>query len=231
MRARESSPSRASRSRICALIPTRSAWLGAMTPVRSRISGESFNHRAATAPAMFSGLTSATLPPSFSNACLISPARLASTAAFRSGFLWRMIWSMVAIGMPAPCNWANALPASTASSCFSSPTNTTLGSRSDLAIRNRSRICTVEASEASSTTRTDFENAARMVFAPLPVRRPSAIPAFRARNRCSVSLSMPASAASVLTAEADGASPISRYPFFSASARARRSMVVLPVPA
>ena len=98
-------------------------------------------------------------------------------------------------------------------------------------MRSRFLICTVEASEASSTTSTDLENFPRNAFAPFFVSRPSATPAFRARNRCSVSLSMPASAASVLTAEADGASPIIVYPFFSASARARRSMVVLPVPA
>ena len=42
---------------------------------------------------------------------------------------------------------------------------------------------------------------------------------------------MPASEASVCTAEADGARPTMRQPFFSASALARFSMVVLPVPA
>ena len=42
---------------------------------------------------------------------------------------------------------------------------------------------------------------------------------------------MPDSAASVRTAEADGASPAMRQPFFSASARARFSILVLPVPA
>ena len=42
---------------------------------------------------------------------------------------------------------------------------------------------------------------------------------------------MPASAESVFTAEAEGAKPSMRYPFFSASTRARFSIVVLPVPA
>ena len=42
---------------------------------------------------------------------------------------------------------------------------------------------------------------------------------------------MPDSAVSVCTAEADGASPTMRQPFFSASARARFSIRVLPVPA
>ena len=121
--------------------------------------------------------------------------------------------------------------ASTASSCFSSPTSTTRGNRSSFAMRRRFLICTVDASEASSTTRTDFENFPRSAFAPFFVSRPSATPPWRARNRCSVSLSIPASAASVLTAEVEGASPIISKPFFSASARARRSIVVLPVPA
>ena len=66
---------------------------------------------------------------------------------------------------------------------------------------------------------------------PCFVSRPSATPALRARNLCRVSLSMPASAASVFTAEAEGASPSMRQPFFPASTRARSSMVVLPVPA
>ena len=42
---------------------------------------------------------------------------------------------------------------------------------------------------------------------------------------------MPASVASVCAAEAEGARPAMRQPFFSASARARFSIVVLPVPA
>ena len=46
-----------------------------------------------------------------------------------------------------------------------------------------------------------------------------------------VSDSIPASEASVCTAEAEGARPIVRQPFFSASVRARSSIVVLPVPA
>ena len=71
---------------MCPLMPCRRAWLGAMTPVRPRSSGESLSQRAATAPAMLSGFTSATWEPSFSNALPISPARLASTASFSAGF-------------------------------------------------------------------------------------------------------------------------------------------------
>ena len=68
-----------------ALISSRSVWLGAISPALARASGESLSHRAAAAPARLSGFTSATLEPSFSKAFLTSPARLASTAAFRSG--------------------------------------------------------------------------------------------------------------------------------------------------
>ena len=82
--------------------------------------------------------------------------------------------------------------------------------RISLAILSRSRACTVEASEPSSTTRIVFAKAARISLAPFFVNRPSATPALRARNRCRVSLSIPASDASVCTAEADGASPAIR---------------------
>ena len=224
-------PSRARRSRIWALMPSRNSWLGAITPVRSRSSGESFSQRAATAPAMLSGFTSATLELSLSNALPISPARLASTASFRSGSRWRMISSIVAVFMPAACSCAKGLPASTASNCLESPTSTSFGIRSSRAIRSRSRAWTVEARKPSSTTSAVFANAARISFAPFLVSRPSATPLLRARNRCKVSDSMPDSAVSVRTAEADGASPTMRQPFFSASARARSSIRVLPTPA
>ena len=82
--------------------------------------------------------------------------------------------------------------------------------RNSLAILSRSRAWTVEASEPSSTTSMVLENARRTSRAPLAVRRPSATPALRARNRCKVSLLIPASAESVFTAEAEGASPIMR---------------------
>ena len=68
--------------------------------------------------------------------------------------------------MPPRWSWAKGLPASTASSCFSSPTSTTRGIRSASAIRSRSRACTVEASEPSSTTRAVLANAARISFWP-----------------------------------------------------------------
>ena len=70
-------PSRARFSRTIALIAWRSLCEGAMIPVFSRGSGDSASHRAATAPAMLSGFTSATLSPSFSNAVPMSPLRLA----------------------------------------------------------------------------------------------------------------------------------------------------------
>ena len=187
---------------------SRSAWLGAISPAFSRSVGDSASQRAAAAPARLSGFTSATLEPSFSNALRTSPARLASTAAFSSGSRWRMISSITAVFMPAACNCANGLPASTASSCFSSPTRTTRGTRKALAIRSRSRACAVEASEPSSTTSTVLPYAARMSRSPLRVSRPSATPALRARNRWSVSLSMPASVCKVRAAEAEGARPL-----------------------
>ena len=134
--------------------------------MRSRSSGDSLSQRAATAPAILSGFTSATFSPSFPNAFSISPARLAWTAAFSAGFLWRMISSIVAVFMPASCNCANDLPASTASSCLESPTSTTRGMRRTLAMRSRLRACTVEASEPSSTPRTVFANAARISRSP-----------------------------------------------------------------
>ena len=189
------------------LMATRSSWLGAITPVCSRSSGESLSQRAATAPAMLSALTCATPEPSFSKAVRMSPAMLASTAFFSAGSRWRMISSITAVRMPACCSWAKGLPASTASSCFSSPTRTTLGMRRVLAILSRSRVCTVEASEPSSTTSTVFAKASRIPRAPLRVSLPSATPALRARNPCRVSLAMPDSAARVCTAEADGARP------------------------
>ena len=118
-----------------------------MTPVRSRPSGSSRSHLAATAPAMLSALTSATLPPSLSNAHWMSPFRLASTASFSAGTRWRMNSSITAAFMPAAWSGAKGLPASTASSCFASPTRTTRGIRSSPAIRRRSRAWTVGASE------------------------------------------------------------------------------------
>ena len=138
-------PSRASRSRMWALIPSRSSWLGAITPVRPRSSGESPSQRAATAPAMFRGFTSATLAPSFSNALPMSPARVASTAALSPGSRWRMISSITAVFMPACCSCVKGLPASTASNCFASPISTSFGMRSSPAILSRSRAWTVEA--------------------------------------------------------------------------------------
>ena len=202
-----------------------------MTPVFARASSERESHRAATAPAMLSGFTSATLLPSFSNAFSILPFRLASTASLSTGSRWRMISSIVAVCMPAAWSWAKGLPASTASSCLASPTSTTRGMRSSAAMRSRSRACTVEASEPSSTTRTVLAKAARISFAPFFVSLPSATPALRARNIWRVSVGMPASVARVRAAEAEGARPATRQPFFSANTRARFSMVVLPVPA
>ena len=202
-----------------------------MTPVFSRASWSRRSHLAATAPAILSGLTSATLLPSFAKARSMSPLRLASTASFRAGSRCRMISSIVAVCMPAAWSWAKGLPASTASNCFASPTSTTRGMRSALAILSRSLAWTVDASEPSSTTRIVFAKAPRISLAPFFVSLPSATPALRARKRWSVSLSIPASDASVCTADAEGASPAMRQPFFSASVRARFSMVVFPVPA
>ena len=54
-----------SRSRTMPLIATLSLWLGAMSPARSRSSGESFSHLAAAAPARLSGFTSSMFDPSF----------------------------------------------------------------------------------------------------------------------------------------------------------------------
>ena len=133
--------------------------------------------------------------------------------------------------MPAAWSWAKGLPASTASSCFASPTSTSFGTRSTPAIRSRSRAWTVEASEPSSTTSTVLANAARISRAPFLVSRPSATPALRARKRCSVSDPIPDSELSVFAAEAEGASPTMRQPFFSASVLARASIFVFPVPA
>ena len=82
--------------------------------------------------------------------------------------------------------------------------------RISFAILKRSRACTVAASEPSSTTRMVFAKAARISFAPFFVSLPSATPALRARNIWRVSDSIPASAARVCTAEADGARPIMR---------------------
>ena len=121
-----------------AAVSFRSSTVGAITPVFSRASGESASQRAATAPAILSGLTSATLLPSLSNALPISPARLASTASFSAGSRWRMISSMTAVCIPAAWSWAKGLPASTASSCFASPTSTTRGMRTSFAILKRS---------------------------------------------------------------------------------------------
>ena len=128
------------------LISVRSAWLGAISPVFSRSWAESFSQRAAAAPAArLSGFTSATRSPSLSKALPISPARLARTASFSSASFWRRISSITAVFMPAAWSWAKGLPASTASSCFRSPTSTTRGMRIAAAVRSRSRACTVEA--------------------------------------------------------------------------------------
>ena len=99
------------------------------------------------------------------------------------------------------------------------------------AILSRSRACTVEAREPSSTTSTVLLKAARMSRSPLSVSRPSATPALRARNPCRVSLATPASSASVRAADADGARPLTSKPRFSSSTLARFSIVVLPLPA
>ena len=80
---------------------------------------------------------------------------------------------MMAVFMPACRSWAKGLPASTASSCFASPTRTSFGMRSTLAILSRSRAWTVEASEPSSTTSTVLANAARISLAPFFVSLPS----------------------------------------------------------
>ena len=106
----------------------------------------------------------------------MSPARLASTASFSAGSRWRMIWSIAAVFMPAAWSCAKGLPASTASSCFSSPTSTTRGMRKRSAILSRSRAWTVEASEPSSTTSTVFANTPRISFSPFAVIRPAATP-------------------------------------------------------
>ena len=60
--------------------------------------------------ARLSGFTSATLEPNFSKARFTSPARVASTAAFRSGSRWRMISFMVAVFMPAAWSCAKGFP-------------------------------------------------------------------------------------------------------------------------
>ena len=79
----------------------RSSWLGAISPVFSRSSGESFSHRAAAAPARLSGFTSATRSPSLSNAPRTSPARLARTASFKAASFCRRISSITTVFMPA----------------------------------------------------------------------------------------------------------------------------------
>ena len=117
------------------------------------------------------------------------------------------ISSITAVFMPARCSCANGLPASTASSCFSSPTNTTRGIPSAFEIRRRSRAWTVGASEPSSTTSTVLANAARISRAPLRVSRPTAMPALRARSRCRASLWTPDSVPRVRAADAEGARP------------------------
>ena len=64
--------------------------------------------------------------------------------------------------------------------------------------------------EASSTTSRVLPNEDRGCRKPLAVPRPSAMPAWRARKRCSVWLSIPDSCPSVRAAEAEGARPITR---------------------
>ena len=84
---------------------------------------------------------------------------------------------MVAVFMPARCSCTKGLPASTASSCFASPTSTTRGRRTSLTMRSRFLAWTVEARDPSSTTSTVFlEHAACISRAPFRVRRPSATP-------------------------------------------------------
>ena len=100
-----------------------------------------------------------------------------------------------------------------------------------VATRSSPRICSLDASEDSSTTSRVFENEARRLRSPLAVPRPSMIPSWRARNRCSVSDAIPDSRSSVRAAEADGARPAALWPRLSASVRSRFSIVVLPVPA
>ena len=120
---------------------------------------------------------------------------------------WRRISSITAVCIPARLSCSNGFPASTAPSCFSSPTSTTRGTRSVVATRSSPRICSLDASEDSSTTSTVFENEARRLRSPLAVPRPSTIPAWRARNLWTVSDPIPDSRSKVRAAEADGARP------------------------
>ena len=62
---------------------------------------------------------------------------------------------------------------------------------------------------------------ARNLRAPRFVSGHAAIPALRASNRCRISVSIPASATSGSTAEAEGARPTMRKPLFAAGVRAR----------
>ena len=83
---------------------------------------------------------------------------------------------MTAVSIPALFNCAKGFPASTPSSCFSSPTSTMRGSLSEVAIRSRPRICSLEASEDSSTTSTVPACAARSSRRLRGVARPSTTP-------------------------------------------------------
>ncbi len=67
-------------------------------------------------------------------------------------------------------------------------------------------------------TSTVFWNRADSAFSTFPDSLLPAMPPWRARNRCSVSLRMPASVPSVPADETDGARPTMGYPCFSASA-------------
>ncbi len=141
-------------SRTVSLIASRSARVGAITPAVWRSSGDNASQRSDASRPRCSGSTRATRSPSFSNAVLTSPARLARTASLSVASRWRTISSTTAVVIPAAFNCAKGLPASTPSSCFSSPTNTTRGRRSAVAMRSRLLICSLDESEDSSTTST-----------------------------------------------------------------------------
>ena len=82
---------------------------------------ESVSHRCAASFASLSRSISVTLFPSFLNAALISPSSVDLTADFSLESFCRRISSSTAVCMPDFINCPKGFPASTPSSCFSSP--------------------------------------------------------------------------------------------------------------
>ncbi len=59
---------------------------------------------------------------------LIALGNNVATAAFKPSVRWRLISVILAVAIPFACVSSKGLPASTAASCFASPTKTTLES-------------------------------------------------------------------------------------------------------